>query len=312
MTNRVPLIYDSAGEIEQLQSGDVLDPSILPIATTSTTGTIKPDGTTITISSTGVTSTTGVTHTDSTITGSGTSVSPLSVASSALSITSNQVTTALGFTPVKSTTTVNGHTLSSNVTVSASDITTGTLPYSVTPVDSTASDYNMNGTASAGSVGKLSDSGHIHPRSTFTYYATMSANQSTAITAGSPLKFNTLSSDSSPNAPAITISGSNYQLTLPTGFKYEFICQIYAGYSGSTGALISQMYNNTSSVYVGIADYGNTINSPNTADDCTVFIGEISNTSGSNIMASAVIRTVTALSDIWLGATWLKITATKL
>ena len=45
---------------------------------------------------------------------------------------------ALGFTPANSTTTVNGHALSSNVVVSASDITTGTLPAAQLPTATTS------------------------------------------------------------------------------------------------------------------------------------------------------------------------------
>jgi hypothetical protein len=41
--------------------------------------------------------------------------------------------TSLGFTAVPNTTTVNGHALSTNVTVSASDLTTGTLPHAQLP-----------------------------------------------------------------------------------------------------------------------------------------------------------------------------------
>jgi uncharacterized protein (TIGR02217 family) len=60
---------------------------------------------------------------------------------------------ALGYTPVANTITVNGHALSANVTVSASDITTGTLPHAQLPAlvsgDIPANAANTSGSAAS-------------------------------------------------------------------------------------------------------------------------------------------------------------------
>ena len=192
-------------------------------------------------------------------------------------------------------------------------------PLGYYPINSNTSNVNPDGTVSTGSTGLFADAGHIHPRCVFTYYASLSASQTTSLTAGSPVKFNTLSSDSGSGAPAISLSGSTYQFTLPTGFKYEFIGQVGDNTFSATAANASfQMYNNTSSVYFGSCSF----NLPATYtaanyDAAPVFVGELSNTSGSNVVVSAVINTNNSLSNIKGGTgvsatNFLKITATKL
>jgi len=57
--------------------------------------------------------------------------------------TSRQV--SLGYTPVANNTTVNGHALSSNIVISASDITTGTLPLAQIPSGISANATQING-----------------------------------------------------------------------------------------------------------------------------------------------------------------------
>lgn len=62
---------------------------------------------------------------------------------------------SLGFTPVANTTTVNGHALSSNVVVSATDLTTGTLPHGQLPT-LLSGDIPNNAANTSGSAGSLS------------------------------------------------------------------------------------------------------------------------------------------------------------
>lgn len=81
---------------------------------------------------------------------------------------------ALGFSPVPNTTTVNGHVLSSNVVVSASDITTGTLPHAQLPALVSA-DVPSNTANTTGSAGSLSAASTI-PTGTIT--ATQTAGDS--------------------------------------------------------------------------------------------------------------------------------------
>ena len=416
MTIIVPLVYDGNGEIEQLQSGNKLDPSTLPIATTTTTGTIKPDGTTITTNSTGLTSGTGFTYTDSTITGNGTTASPLSVSTEVNSLTSSISTLNTKYTNLSSTvsnntssiSTLNTEYTSLSSTVSTlTSIPTGTttatpntlmlrntnanvqvnnltqnlsivsqssqtvrmtaassnlqythgtagmqyfLPDATTLAVGTQyvfinrdtninnvgiSDYTDNvfynqlaangytiftcignstqtgswdyqlfnsrggsstlpdGTSSLGGSGYLADTGHIHPRSRSTFYATLASNQNTGLTVGSPVQFASSTFSGEPigaGIPVITLS--SYQFTLPTGFKYEFEFGLYPAFTATNGLLVAQMYNVTAGAIVTTGLRAITFGSTYNTYTAYVPVGcqEITNTSGSNIIAQQILH----------------------
>jgi hypothetical protein len=72
---------------------------------------------------------------------------------------------------------------------------------------------------------------------------TLSANQTTGLTVGSPIMFDTISGDH-------TIS--NYKVKVKGGQKAEFIGRLTANFSsGGTQNLITKWYNVTSGVYIG-------------------------------------------------------------
>lgn len=123
---------------------------------------------------------------------------------------------ALGFTPVANTVTVNGHALSSNVTVSASDLTTGTLPHAQLPalvsgdIPWTTPGTIGSGTANSGAFTTLSASGTVSGSGFSTYLASPPAIGGTAAAAGS---FTTLSASG-----AVTLSPASANIAIsPTG-----------------------------------------------------------------------------------------------
>ena len=188
-----------------------------------------------------------------------------------------------------------------------------TPPSSILTLEPNVSNLKMAGTASLGTSGNVPDSDHVHPRGIFTYYATLSANQTTGLTSGSPVLYNTLQSDASSNAPNITLSGGAF--SLPTGFKYEFIVQNESGYSGSTGSVYNALYNNTASAYFTLPSMQTNQNPPSNTgnyDTNPTLIGEISNTSGSNISVQVNIKSPVALTVIQSLFSVLKIIATKI
>jgi hypothetical protein len=179
--------------------------------------------------------------------------------------------------------------------------------------ETTAANLLGSGTANVGTSTNIPRADHVHPRSVFTYYANNTGTQSTGLTAGSKIVYNSLTSDSGTGAPSITLGSNNF--TLPTGFKYEFLGSTNAFYSDNTGYLNVRMYNNTSTAYFGFSSANAPVNNANGQDTDSIFIGEVSNTSGSNISVSAMISSVYGVSSINQFPSqgfFLKITATKL
>lgn len=80
-------------------------------------------------------------------------------ASAALAALGGQA--ALGYTPVANTTTVNAHALSANVVISASDLTTGTLPHAQLP-SLVSGDIPNNAANTTGTAAGLSGSQTAH------------------------------------------------------------------------------------------------------------------------------------------------------
>ena len=215
------------------------------------------------------------------------------------------------------TNTVGAIAVNAGQTIILSDNMTNPL-FSI-PFETNTSNIKIEGSASVGSLLTIPRADHVHPaqsyaRNTFTYYATMSALQSSGLTVNSPVKFNQITSDSGTSAPSLTISGSTYQIALPTGFKYEFIGILGANYSSASGFLDVQMYNNTGSVYFGTNSGAVPVTAGTNQDTCSVFMGEITNSSGSAINVSVCIQTVSNLTNInpYTQGTVIKIIATKL
>jgi hypothetical protein len=119
--------------------------------------------------------------------------------------------------------------LTTNGTASSSTYLRGdntwATPTAGVVIDSTASDIQMDGTQSAGSIGKAADAGHVHPTDTsraplaspiFTGTLTAPALK---LTTGTGIAGQVLTSDSSGNATWQTVSGSGVQALTPTTVK---------------------------------------------------------------------------------------------
>lgn len=186
--------------------------------------------------------------------------------------------------------------------------------YQAQNFETSATNIKMDGTANVGSLSTIPRADHIHPRSIFTYYATNTGTQTSGLTDGSTVVYNSLTSDSSANAPAISLASNNF--TLPTGFKYEFLGSTSAQYDSTSGSYCRiRLYNNTSSAYFGFGSSNHMGTSLDDYDTTAIFVGEISNTSGSNIVISVRIATESNLSALNPNPSFgffLKITATRL
>lgn len=181
-------------------------------------------------------------------------------------------------TKVGTSTTVNGHPLSANVVVSASDLTTGTLPVGRLPVipysdlsgtpsipAASSTTPNVDGTASAGSATTFSRGDHTHPTDT-SRVATSTTVNGHALSANVTVSASDLTTGTLPHAqlPALVsadipnnaanTSGTSANLsgtpTLPSGTTLP-------GYVPNTITVNSHPL--SSNVTVSASDVGNTI-----------------------------------------------------
>lgn len=181
-------------------------------------------------------------------------------------------------TKVGTSTTVNGHPLSANVVVSASDLTTGTLPVGRLPVIpysdlsgtpsiplASSATPNVDGTASPGSATTFSRGDHTHPTDT-SRVATSTTVNGHALSANVTISASDLTTGTLPHAqlPALVsadipnnaanTSGTSANLsgtpTLPSGTTLP-------GYVPSTITVNSHPL--SSNVTVSASDVGNTV-----------------------------------------------------
>jgi hypothetical protein len=114
---------------------------------------------------------------------------------------------ALGYTPVANTVTVNGHALSANVTVSASDITTGTLPHAQLPA-LVSGDIPANAANTSGSAASFT--GTLVGDVTGTQGATVVGKINGTSLAG--LSTGILKNTTTTGVPTIAVAGTDYAL----------------------------------------------------------------------------------------------------
>jgi hypothetical protein len=139
---------------------------------------------------------------------------------------------------------------------------------------------------------------------------TMSSDQTTGLTAGNKILFDTIEGNS-----LITIS--NNEFILPNGYIYTFTGQIMCAGSNSNAGIGIQMYNTTTGAYFGSFTYtGMTTYTVNRSmGPC--FSGIISNISGNNITVNCNIVGQNGITTIFgkntsYGATFIQCLAVKL
>ena len=96
-----------------------------------------------------------------------------------------------------------------------------------------------------------------------TAFLTLSADQTTSISAGDPIRFDTSVGD---------LTLATYKVTLKAKRKYKLISSMYFNFSGNTGDIVYQWYDTTNGAYIGVAANVKALTSSSNINNTTSFI----------------------------------------